>query len=284
MPGRSIGSPDAIGEDKFEGFDTRVIELKTVFIMKGNLGRKRRLSCFVVCGNGNGLAGFALGKAVETKAAVRKAKNRAAQKLMHIELSNNHTVLHDFFCQFGATKIYVQKKPEGYGLVCHRAIKTICHVLGIKDIYAKVEGSTNVQHVVKAFFIGLLQQKSHQKLAEEKQLHLVELRKEQDEFPKVVASPSVCRTANEIKRDEIMDFNQYVMGGKIVLQKKKFPPFYTKFRSWDIYRRKQERIRNHDKIRMHMLTHQGELKSFHTAKHAECRPKKNPPAMKEEAE
>lgn len=31
--------------------------------MKGNLGRTRRTSAFVVTGNGNGLAGFATGKA-----------------------------------------------------------------------------------------------------------------------------------------------------------------------------------------------------------------------------
>jgi ribosomal protein S5 len=59
--------------------------------MKGNQGRRRRLSVMVVTGNMQGLAGFATAKAVETKAAIRKAKNRAGQKLMHIELYNNHT-------------------------------------------------------------------------------------------------------------------------------------------------------------------------------------------------
>ncbi|MCL4122941.1 UNVERIFIED_CONTAM: hypothetical protein GTU68_036973, partial [Idotea baltica] len=44
MPGRSIGPPDAIGEDNFNGFDTKVLELKTVTKMDGNLGRKRRIS------------------------------------------------------------------------------------------------------------------------------------------------------------------------------------------------------------------------------------------------
>ena len=66
--------------------------------------------------------------------------------------------MHDFYSQFGRTKIYVKQMPEGFGLVCHRAIRTICEVLGIKDLHAKVEGSTNLQHIVKAFFIGLLKQ------------------------------------------------------------------------------------------------------------------------------
>jgi hypothetical protein len=67
--------------------------------------------------------------------------------------------MHDFFTAFGKTRVFVQKKPEGYGLVCHRVIREICKAVGIKDIYAKVEGSTkNVQHVAKAFMVGLLQQ------------------------------------------------------------------------------------------------------------------------------
>lgn len=47
---------------------------------------------------------------------------------------------------------------EGYGLVCHRVIKACCEAIGIKDMYAKVEGAKNVPHIIKAFFIGLLQQ------------------------------------------------------------------------------------------------------------------------------
>jgi len=48
---------------------------------------------------------------------------------------------------------------EGYGLVCHRAIKACCETIGIKNMYAKVEGAKNVKHTIKSFFTGsLLQQ------------------------------------------------------------------------------------------------------------------------------
>lgn len=147
--------------DNFDGFDTKVLEFKTVFCMKANSGRYRRISVVAVTGNKNGLAGFALGKAADGRAALRRAKNRAGQKLMFIERYNNHTVYHDFFTQFCNTRIFVEKRPEGYGLVCHRAIKTICEIIGIKDLHAKVEGSTNLQNVVKAFFLGLLKQVSY---------------------------------------------------------------------------------------------------------------------------
>lgn len=180
---------------------------------------------------------------------------------------------HDFFTQFGKTKIFVSQKPEGHGLVCHRAIKTICEVIGIKDLYAKVEGSTNLQHVVKAFFLGLLKQKTHQEIADEKKLHLVEFKKENDFFPTVIASPTVeCRKLKEIPKDETLDFTQYCLDNRIILQRKKFPPFYTKFRSWEIYLKKQEYIRNKPMVRQNMLAEYGELRSFLTEKYPECRP------------
>ncbi|KAB0803393.1 hypothetical protein PPYR_00363 [Photinus pyralis] len=272
MPGRSIGPPDPIGEESFEGFDTKVLELKTVFNMTGNLGRKRRLSVFAITGNGKGLAGFALGKAVESAAALRKVKNRAGQKLMHINIFRDHTVYHDFFTQFGATKIFVSQRPEGYGLVCHRAIRTVCEVVGIKDLYAKVEGSTNVQHIVKAFMLGLLKQRTHEQIAEEKKLHLVELSKDNEYFPTVLASPVECRKTEDLKHDEVLDFTQYCLDGRVILQRKKFPPFYTKYKSWEIYLKKQEKIRNHDKIRIQLKAEYGELRTFLTDKYPECRP------------
>jgi ribosomal protein S5 len=69
----------------------QLFQLKSVFNMEGNMGRRRQISAFVVTGNKNGSAGIALGKAAEAKVALRKAKNRAGQKLLYIEIFNNHT-------------------------------------------------------------------------------------------------------------------------------------------------------------------------------------------------
>ncbi|XP_053613851.1 small ribosomal subunit protein uS5m [Plodia interpunctella] len=264
MPGRSIGPPDPIGEDEFVGFDTKVLQLRSLLLMKGSLGRTRNFQAMVVTGNGQGLAGFGLGTAKEAPAALRKAKNRAGQKLMNFEIYNGHSIFHDFYTAFGKTKIFVKKKNEGYGLVCHRAIREICKAIGIKDIWAKVEGSKNLQHIVKAFFIGLLQQRNHQQLAEEKKLHLVEYRAENSYYPKVVASPSVVRTKEEIPKDETLDFTHYVMNDRVILKRKKFPRFYETMPHYKIYLKKYEKYRNHERIRLNLKVEYGEVKSFLT--------------------
>ncbi|CAG9565580.1 unnamed protein product [Danaus chrysippus] len=269
MPGRSIGPPDPVGDEEFTGFDTKVLQLRSLLIMKGNLGRTRNFQAMVVTGNGHGLAGFGFGKAKEAPSALRKAKNRAGKKLMNFETYNGHTVFHDFFTAFGKTKIYVQKKNEGYGLVCHRAIREICQAIGIKDLRAKVEGSNNLQHIVKAFFIGLLQQRTHQQLAEEKKLHLVEFRQENSYYPTVVASPSYVRTKDEIPKDETLDFINYVMNDRVILKRKKFPRFYETMPHYEIYLKKYEKYRNHERIRLNLKTEYGEVKSFLTDKYPE---------------
>ncbi|CAL1679187.1 unnamed protein product [Lasius platythorax] len=270
MGGRKIGPPDPIGEDTFEGFETWILQNKMITCMTGNLGRKTRISSFVVTGNGNGLAGFALAKAPVGKASLKAAKNRAGQRLIYIPRYKEHTVLHDFFTQFGSTRIFVRKMHEGYGLVCHRVIKACCEAIGIKDMYAKVEGAKNVPHIIKAFFIGLLQQKSYQQLADEKRLHLVEFKSENGNYPVVLASPSEVRKPQEVSSNETLDFTQYIMGGKVVLKKKKLPPFFTKLPSYQISMVKKERNRNSDGTRIHLLAKYGAMHSFLTEKYPEA--------------
>ena len=68
-----------------------MLESKSVTHMSGNFGREMRRSVFVVTGNGNGLAGFALARSFKLSDATRQAKNKAAQRLMYIERYNDHT-------------------------------------------------------------------------------------------------------------------------------------------------------------------------------------------------
>lgn len=45
-------------------------------------------------------------------------------------------------------------------------------------------------------------------MANEKGLHVVELRKECSNFPKVIASPPKCKSASEVKPDDLTDYSQ----------------------------------------------------------------------------
>lgn len=270
LAGRSVGAPDPIGQYTFDGFDARCIEMKMVNVMRFS-GRCRRHSVMVATGNGQGICGFALGKSSDPKTAIRDAKNRAAQRLMSFQLCEGRTVYHDFYTQFGYTKIYVYKMPEGYGLQTHRVIKTLCNLIGIKDLRTKIEGSTNPQSVVKAFLVGLLQQKTYQQLADEKQLYLVEFDVRREFFPRIVGIPSYCRTAAEIPPDEIRDFKQYVFGNKLPLKPppRRNPAIGT--RGWNTRLKRTEKMRSRPAIKLYLRKRYGKLKSFLSDKYPEAR-------------
>jgi len=224
LPGKSVGPPDPINDYMFEGFDSRVLEFKMVSHMTGNLGRKIRFSSLIATGNKKGLVGFAVAKAQQGKGALRQAKNKAAQRLQYIDLYDGHTVYHNFQVSQGGVKMFVEKQPKGYGLRCHRIIKLLCEMIGISDLRCKMEGTTNPQSMVKGFIKGLMEQETHQRLADRKQLHVVEYRNEMDDIPVVVASPSSGRTITEPITDENFSFeNMYYADGKIVLKKHRNP-------------------------------------------------------------
>ncbi|XP_069091158.1 small ribosomal subunit protein uS5m [Pleurodeles waltl] len=204
--GVSLGAPDpGPNGETYEDFDSRVIELKNVFNMTAKEGRKKSVSALVVVGNGNGAAGFAIGKASERTVALRKAKNRAIHYLHYIERYQDHTIYHDISTTYRQTNIRMKKKNRGYGLHCHRAIITICKLIGITDMYAKVSGSINMLNLTRALFLGLTSQETHQELAEKKQLHVVEFREECGPLPLVVASPAGLVRKDGEPEDEVPD-------------------------------------------------------------------------------
>lgn len=118
-------------------------------------------------------------------------------------------------------------------------------------------------------------------MAEEKKLHLVEFSKANNFFPNVVASPQECRKQEEIPKDELLDYKQYCLDGRVILQKKKWPPFYSTYYSYHLYLKKREKLRNQDAAKQNLIAKYGELRSFLADQYPECRkysaPKKDKP-------
>ncbi|VDM00520.1 unnamed protein product [Schistocephalus solidus] len=166
MGGQSLGSLEGGSED----FDTRVLEFKAVSTMTATVGRYRRFSALVAAGNGHGVCGIGRGKSVTMRAALKRAKHRAFLNLMSFNLRENRT---------------------RYGLICHRVIKTLCQIIGVKDLHAKVEGNTkNYLAIVRGFLRLLHEQETYDEVSNRLGLHVVEFDKNYNMVPQVLASPS----------------------------------------------------------------------------------------------
>lgn len=259
--GRAAGQPDDLNETPFDGFHSTVLMLRPLLSMSGVLGRTRRMHALVVTGNGDGLAGFSTAIGTEGRSVVRHARNMASQQLVRIERWQNHTVMHDFFSRYYDTTVFVQRKPRGYGIKAHRIVKAICQAFGITDLYAKVEGSTaNQINLTKAFFLGLMNQKRYEDMAEEKQLHLVEMMPQNFYFPTVLASPkSRVRDDEEIKaRDENLDFTYYIYDGRIKMVKAKPRNPFESHPMWYKHLDREDYGKNREKTKLFLAAKYGD--------------------------
>lgn len=253
IEGKSTGEPKSYDSVDFSGFDTRIIEYKAMISHKSILGKKKVCSCFVVTGNGKGVFGFGLGKGSNITGAMNLAKSRASQRLLLFEPAENRTVLHNFYQEYHFTKLYVEKVPKGYGLRCHRVIKKICQLIGIKDIFARCEASTNPRNVAMAFITGLLNQKKFVDIANEKKMHVVEFNPELNNYPTVLASPTTCEAIKQKKgqdSEQDKDLDLYLFGNKVRLENKKRSPFYSTFASYKHYCLLRDRDNEQKRLRI----------------------------------
>ena len=124
-------------------------------VSKVTKGMKRlSFAALVVVGDGNGKAGFALGKAREVAEAIRKGLNRAKKDQVAIPREGT-TIPHDIIGRFGAARVLLKPASEGTGIIAAGPVRAVCEAAGIKDILTKCLKSKNPVNVIKATMQGL---------------------------------------------------------------------------------------------------------------------------------
>jgi small subunit ribosomal protein S5 len=101
-----------------------------------------------------GQIGLGKGKAKEVPVAVQKAVKEANKNMVKVSLKNG-TIHHTVSATHGATTVYMQPAKEGTGIIAGGAMRALFDAIGVKNITAKVHGSTNPYNVVRATIKGL---------------------------------------------------------------------------------------------------------------------------------
>jgi len=127
-------------------------------VVKG--GRRFGFSALVVVGNQNGKIGIAHAKAKQVPDAIKKANELAKRCMIQIPLREGRTIHHDTYGKDGAGKIKLRAAPKGTGIIAGGPIRSVCEVLGIKDIVAKSLGTANPHNVIRACIKALSKQNS----------------------------------------------------------------------------------------------------------------------------
>uniref|UniRef100_A0A914VHR1 Small ribosomal subunit protein uS5m n=1 Tax=Plectus sambesii TaxID=2011161 RepID=A0A914VHR1_9BILA len=258
VPGQKLGAPAPIDGQTFADFESYCLEMKRTSNMTGNMGRKHSMNALMVTGNGKGTAGWAVCKAPihQMTAAIYQARQRAASRLVHVELLEDRTIYQDFYAECRNSRIWALRRPKGFGVVAHARLMKICELVGIKDIYIKVEGSsTNYQALTAAFFTGLINQESHQRLAERMRMHVVEMSRTTHYLPKIIASPikSDPRNDDEILPHERITLDDFYGEGRYPLSRQKPEPFWVKSQQHQHLVWANHPFRNHEDVRIRLL-------------------------------
>ena len=89
-----------------------------------------------------------------------KANELARRNMIQVPLREGRTIHHDIYGKDGAGKIKLRAAPKGTGIIAGGPVRSVCEVLGIKDIVAKSLGTANPHNVIRACMKALSKQNS----------------------------------------------------------------------------------------------------------------------------
>ncbi len=134
-------------------------------------GRTFSFSAIVVVGNENGIVGHGLGKAKEVVEAIAKGIDDAKKNLIKVPL-NKGTVPHMQKGKFSGARVMLRPAAEGTGVIAGGAMRAVLESVGVHNVLAKSQGSSNPHNVVKATIIALSQMRDAVQVAKQRGVDL----------------------------------------------------------------------------------------------------------------
>ena len=144
-------------EEKDSEFVDKLVHINRVAkVVKG--GRRFGFAALVVVGDQKGRVGFGHGKAREVPEAIRKATESAKRDMIHVPLRDGRTLHHDVYGRHGAGRVLMRAAKAGTGIIAGGPMRAVFETLGVQDVVAKSQGSSNPYNMVRATFDALKNQ------------------------------------------------------------------------------------------------------------------------------
>ena len=146
-----------------DGLQEHLIQVNRVAkVVKG--GRIFGFTALVVVGDGDGRVGIGRGKAREVPVAVQKAMEDARRNLRQINI-NDGTLHYSIIGRHGAARVVMRPASDGTGIIAGGTMRAIFEAAGVRNVLAKVIGTTNPINVARATIDGLCNIQSPEQVA-----------------------------------------------------------------------------------------------------------------------
>jgi len=139
-------------------------------------GRTFSFSAIVVVGDENGVVGHGLGKAKEVTEAITKGIDDAKKNLIKVPILRG-TVPHEQKGKFGGAEVFLKPATEGTGVIAGGAMRAVLESVGVHNVLAKSQGSSNPHNVVKATIDALSKMRDAVAVAKQRGISLDEIKK-----------------------------------------------------------------------------------------------------------
>lgn len=154
-------------------FKEKLVALNRVAkVTKG--GRTFTFAAVVVVGDGKGTIGQGLGKAREVSEAISKAQKDAEKNMVKVPIING-TIPHEAHGKFDAGRVFIKPAAHGTGVIAGGAMRAVFEMVGVHDVLAKSQGSSNPHNVVKATIEALKNLRSPADVARQRGISMEKL-------------------------------------------------------------------------------------------------------------
>ncbi|MGR3984724.1 MAG: 30S ribosomal protein S5 [Gammaproteobacteria bacterium] len=157
-----------------DNFQEILINVRRVSkVVKG--GRLFGFSALTVVGDGDGRIGMGRGKAREVPVAVQKAMEDARRNMFKAQIRDG-TLQYPMLGRHGAAHVMLRPASEGTGIIAGGAMRAVFEVMGVRNVLAKVIGTTNQINVVRATVQALRDMRNVRQVADKRGKRIEEIR------------------------------------------------------------------------------------------------------------